>query len=400
MNNSLVRLVILGALVATLASSALAQWRIGVAKRDVTPTEPVILTGYASRTKPSEGIDTKLWARALAIGADQPHLVIAVDNCGVPVDMVERVYERVNRFQGIQRSRFVICSTHTHNAPTLPEFAPGIWAERCSKSDWDAVERYAKSLEDNLVALAEETLTSQVNGSLAWGQGTVTFGGNRRLLVDGVWRNFGFQYDGPVDHSLPLLVAKDAQGKIMAIWTNYACHCTTLADRNYVGGDWAGFANDEIERTNDGVVSLTTIGCGADVGPQPTGTPGFAHQHGQEVAREVQRLIAAGSLQPLNERIESSSSSIQLPFASVHDEAYWKSRAALAGSEGIHGRHMLHQLQQRGSLDSHLNYYITTWQFGRELAIVFLPGEVCVDYAVRIKMKNDWRKILDQWLEQ
>ena len=208
-----------------------------------------------------------------------------------------------------------------------------------------------------------------------------------------MWRNFGFQFDGPVDHSLPLLVAKDAEGKIIAIWTNYACHCTTLADRNYVGGDWAGFANDEIERLCDGAVSLTTIGCGADVGPQPTGTPGLAQQHGQEVAREVQRLMASGSLQPVNERLESSSASIQLPYASVHDEAYWRERAALRGSEGIHGRHMLQQLQQRGSLDPYLKYDITTWQFGRELAIVFLPGEVCVDYAVRIKTENDWRRI-------
>ncbi len=393
MNNGSTRWLICSVIFLTLASEALAQWQIGAAKRDVTPTEPVLLTGYGSRTKPSEGIETKLWARALAIGADQPFLVIAVDNCGVPADMTQRVYERVNRLCAMPRRNFVICSTHTHNAPTLPGFAPGIWAERCSEADWDTVQRYAKTLEDNLVALAEETWTRRQDGTLAWAQGRVTFGGNRRLLKAGSWQNFGFQYDGPVDHSLPLLVGRDATGKIIAIWTNYACHCTTLGAKNTVGGDWAGFANDEIEQLFEGAVSLTTIGCGADVGPQPTGTLEFARQHGNEIAQEVQRLVAAGSLQRLSERITAESATVQLPYATVHDESYWRERAALKGFEGVHGRQMLQQLQQRGSLDPYLNYDITTWQFGRELAIVFLPGEVCVDYAVRLKTENDWRRI-------
>ncbi len=219
-----------------------AQWKVGVAKRNVTPTEAILLAGYGSRTAPSEGIDSPLWARALAIGDSHPHVVIAVDNCGVPAQLTERVYARVNARKKIARPAFVVCSTHTHNAPTLPGYAPVLWLERAGEVEWAAVERYAKVLEDHLVALALDVMTNQVDASLAWQQGTVTFGGNRRVLEAGSWRNFGFQRDGPVDHSLPLLVARDSQDKILAVWTNYACHCTTVGDRNRVGGDWAGCA--------------------------------------------------------------------------------------------------------------------------------------------------------------
>ena len=40
---------------------------VGVARIDVTPTEPIRLTGYASRQTNSVGVEQKLWAKALAI---------------------------------------------------------------------------------------------------------------------------------------------------------------------------------------------------------------------------------------------------------------------------------------------------------------------------------------------
>ncbi len=100
MNQNLMTAAILCVLNLMPTTYALANWQIGAAKCDITPAEPVLLTGYASRTKPSEGIDTKLWARALSFCAEEPYLVMAVDNCGVPAAMIKRVYERVSRATG------------------------------------------------------------------------------------------------------------------------------------------------------------------------------------------------------------------------------------------------------------------------------------------------------------
>ena len=68
------------------AASAQAKLRpIGVAKVDVTPAEPIRLTGYAVRKTNSVGVEQKLWAKALAIGADSdgPAVLITLDNCGI-----------------------------------------------------------------------------------------------------------------------------------------------------------------------------------------------------------------------------------------------------------------------------------------------------------------------------
>ena len=37
------------------------QWKAGVAKAKITPTESIWLAGYAARTKPSEGVQTELY---------------------------------------------------------------------------------------------------------------------------------------------------------------------------------------------------------------------------------------------------------------------------------------------------------------------------------------------------
>ncbi len=151
--------------------------------------------------------------------------------------------------------------------------------------------------------------------------------------------------------------------------------------------------NTEIERQFDGAIALTTIGCGADVGPQPTGTLDLAHQHGETIADEIHRLISAAARRPLGGALTSNSTTVALPFADIQNESYWQERTRLRGFDGIHGRQMLQQIRQHGSLPQYLEYCITNWQFGGELAIVFLPGEVCVDYAVRLKTENDWQRL-------
>src|SRR5688572_33305443 len=42
-------------------------WNAGVARIQVTPTEPIFMKGYGSRTKPSEGVRQDLYVKALAL---------------------------------------------------------------------------------------------------------------------------------------------------------------------------------------------------------------------------------------------------------------------------------------------------------------------------------------------
>ena len=66
-------------------------YQIGVAQIDITPGYPVRLSGFGFRRTESEGVTQKIWAKALAIGDPQegPAILIALDNLGVPDEMVQ-----------------------------------------------------------------------------------------------------------------------------------------------------------------------------------------------------------------------------------------------------------------------------------------------------------------------
>ncbi|MFM2094403.1 MAG: hypothetical protein RIS70_1527, partial [Planctomycetota bacterium] len=182
-------------------------------------------------------------------------------------------------------------------------------------------------------------------------------------------------------------------GRVVAVWVNYACHCTTVGSANRIGGDWAGKTNELLEQAFPESTALTTIGCGADVGPQPSGNMAAATQHAESIVLEVRRVIAAG-LQPLTATAVVHHQSIALPLTTpLPDEKTWMQRAERNDYEGFNARWQLQRLKKEGQLPTAVDYPITTWQFGEQLAMVFLAGEVCVDYAVRLKTELDHRRV-------
>lgn len=365
---------------------------VGAARVEITPREPVILAGYGHRTEASEGVDQLLFARAIAIGSPNPMVAVTIDNCGVPGELAERIKADLVAAQVTPRDRVVILSTHTHNAPALPGYAPVLWAERSTAAQDEAAQRYADFLVGQVRRVVQQAVERQQPATMQWSQGEVSFGGNRRVMIDGVWSGFGLQPEAPVDHALPVLVARDSSGAPVAIWTTYACHCTTLGGVNRVAGDWAGCAALAIESAHPDCVALISIGCGADVGPQPGGSAQLAEQHGREIADEVARLLPLGG-RPLTVVPSASSHGVELAFDQVPEREFWEREVARGGFEATRARRMLARLDAGETLPAALDYELVAWRFGDELAMVFLPGEVTVDYAVRLKSECDWERL-------
>jgi len=364
---------------------------VGAAKTDVTPHEPVLLAGYSARTGVFEGIDTKLWARAMVIGADSPVAIVVLDNCGVSRYVTSELAKRLAE-HGIAPDRLVVAATHTHNAPNLIGYAPIVWAGRSTPEQDKGTARYTAFAIEQMEAAVVAALLAREPMSLEWAQGRVSFGGNRRVLNDGKWTGFGFQQDGPVDHSLPVLAARDASGVVRAVWANYACHCTTVGSRNHVGGDWAGFASESMEKQFPEAVSLMTIGCGADIGPQTGGGLENARTQGGTIGAEVRRLLA-GETTSLSSAPEAVSKRVQLPLAKVEKRDYWEEQAKLGGFHGQLAKAMLGRLDSGDSLASEVDYPVSAWMFDNDLAMVFLGGEVVVDYSVRLNRELDWSRL-------
>ena len=349
---------------------------MGVARADITPDFPVRLNGFLVRKEESRGVRHKIWAKALAIrsGDSNPVVLITVDNLGVPDEITQAVARHVSRVTPLSIERLAIAASHTHTAPMVNGCAPNIFGEAIPVPEQAHIDQYTRLFTDKLTEVALAALADLKPASVYLGFGKVTFAKNRRSPT------------GPIDHELPLLVVKDQSQNLRAVLANYACHCVTLSEP-LIGGDWAGYAQEHLERMHPGTVAMISIGCGADQNPIP-GVQGdrfdIASQQGLEIAREVSRLIT-GDLQKLTGAIQVKYDRVDLELAEPPTRAELVEKAKLNTAIGYHARVQIQKLDHGEKLRTKIDYPIQTWNFGQSFSMVFLAGEVVVDYAKRLK---------------
>ena len=370
--------------------------QVGVAEVDITPDYPIRLSGYGSRRAESEGIIQRIWAKALAIGsdADGPVVLVAVENCGLPDELTEEVSRRIREKTGVSRAHFVACFTHTHSAPCLTNAAPFLFSSDIPPDQQETINRYTCQFKDWMEAVVLEAFANREPSRLRWSVGELGFAKNRR--TEG----------GPVDHSLPCLQVRDVDGNLRAVRASYACHCTTLAGTdNHICGDWAGYAQEEIQNDLPGVTALITIGCGADANPESRMMPmpegkeevfstrlAYAKAHGKALSQEVQQMLGRDA-KPISKIPTGAFERVDLPFDTLPTREEWEARVAEGGSEAYHARKHLERLQRGEAIQTELSYPVQTWTFGDELAVIFLASEVVVDYSLRLKRELDVERL-------
>ena len=361
-----------------------ARWMAGAAKVDITPDFPVRLSGYGSRRTEFEGVEQHIFAKALALRAGDGALaiVITVDNCGVPGHIRDEVARRLKAKAGVPDERVALCSSHTHSAPMLGGVLSTLFGTDVPVDHAERIARYTKETTDKLEQVALAAIATVQPCDIAWANGEVTFAMNRRLPTPAGFVNKPYP-EGPTDHALPVLRVTAADGKVVAVLTGYACHCTTTGF-NRIHGDWAGCAQAQIERAFPGAIALTALGCAGDQNPFPRGTYELANQHGQSLANEAQRVVK-GAMQPLAPALACKMKRFALPFDTLPTREEFEKRVADKGANAYHAKKQLERLDRGEKLMTELPYSVQTWNFGNDLAMVFLPGEVVVDYSLRLK---------------
>lgn len=348
---------------------------VGAAGIDITPDYPIRLSGYGARRTVSEGVEHRIHAKALAMGDEKGGnltLILTVDNVGIPAWITEKVFEEIAKSKPLAREQFTICASHTHSAPMLAGTLENLFGMDIPADQWEVVKKYSDELAGKLAQVGLQAIGAMRRADLFWAVGQVGFAKNRR--TEG----------GPVDHEAPILAAR-AEGKWIAILANYACHCTTLGGEfNKVCGDWAGYAQEAIETKFPGAIALVAIGCGGDANPNPRGLLAQAQQYGGELATEAERVLK-GELKPLNSLPKGALSRFKLAFDTLPTRAQWEELARQNNAIGYHARKNLARLDRGEALPTELEYSTQALAFGDDLAMVFLPGEVVVDYALRIK---------------
>jgi hypothetical protein len=318
-------------------------WRVGVATVRITPERPLPMAGYAGRKEPAEGTEQDLFAKAIALddGAGGRTLWITLDLIGVTADLRQVVARRVEETVGLASAALLINASHTHCGP---EYVHA-----------DATD-YRRFLEDALVDLAGRAVMSLAPATVTYGSARAAVAMNRRTPTRERTLNHP-NPNGPVDHAVPVLGVRDAEGMLRGLVFGYACHNTTMGFRRWLG-DYAGYAQQYLEQDHQGVTALFMMGCGGDQNPYPRSELKYAERHGRTLATAVEAAIEVNQNPPRHQRavsgtIRTALEMIELPFTDAARPPH--------------------------------RYPVQVIRLGDAVLLVALGMETTVDYALRIK---------------
>ena len=365
------------------AALAAADFKAGVGRLKITPEGPIWMSGYAARKHPSEGVVCDLWAKALAIqdAKGSRVVIVATDVIGLPRAISDLVAARVQKEYGLERARLVLNSSHTHTGPVLRGNLETMFD--LTEPDRQRIRQYSQKLSDDLVAVVGAALGDLQPAQLSYGHGRASFAINRRELTPKGMR-IGLNPNGPTDPDVPVLRVTAPDGRLRAVLFGYACHNTTLGGDYYqITGDYAGFAQMEVEKAHPGATAMFLELCGADQNPNPRGKLELAQQHGQALGAEVNRVLAGG-LKRVRGPIRAAFQVTELAFA-PHTRETFEQRLKDSNPYIVSNARSMLKAYDEGRPVRRTPYPVQAVRFGKDLTLVALGGEVVVDYVLRAK---------------
>jgi len=217
--------------------------KAGVGKTVVTPRIGAELIGYSERDKGSTGVHDDLYARALVLDNGEVKLALcSVDILWLWASTVSEIRQAVAKRCDIPAENILVCGTHTHAGP-----APH------NADDWEGAP-LADRIAEAIVIASESCQAAQIG--FGFGQ---LFGYN----INRRWLN------RPVDPSVGVMRVDRADGRPLAVVSNFSCHGVVLGYDNYlISGDWPGYSSRLLEaELGEGTVALYTQGGAADANP-------------------------------------------------------------------------------------------------------------------------------------
>jgi len=245
--------------------------------------------------------------------------------------------------------------------------------------------KYSRRLIEDLFPVIGAALADLAPAQLSHGFGEVHFAVNRRERTpEGV--RIGINPAGPVDTQVPILRILSEAGRLRAVVFGYACHNTASPGRSYqLSGDYAGFAQIDLEKRHPGATAMFIMLCGGDQNPNPHGSIELACRHGKTLAAEVNRVLGT-VLSPVSSPIRAAFEKIQLHFA-PHTRQTFENELKHADPARVRRANAMLMAYDEFRPVHQTPYPIQALRLGPDFTILALGGEVVVAYSLRVKKK-------------
>src|SRR5437660_4066051 len=265
------------AVAASLHKAFAGQFRASVVKIDVTPEKPQWLLGYNPRQ--STGVHDRLYHRIVAMDDGRTQFfLVSTDICLYSPSLYDGMMKELEKEAGIKPLQVWWTVTHTHSAPEVgPPGLPAVFMGE--RYEHDHNREYTAESTKALIAAIKEARAKLEPARLGVGWGFARANINRRARDEEGPTFLGLNPDGPVDRQIGLIRLEKADGKLLALITNYAMHGTVLGGENTkISGDAPGVVAEYVEQKM-GETRLYINGAAGNIAPIYSGYADFRSGH-------------------------------------------------------------------------------------------------------------------------
>jgi hypothetical protein len=363
-------------------------WKAGTARANITPSQPLWMAGFASRTKPAEGKEMDLWLKALALEDARGHraIILSGDLLGFPQSIYQRTCAALHEKFALAQDQILLTVSHTHCGPVLRDALYDIYP--LDAAQIGLIEKYSADLEAKIVETVGKAIADLAPAQLAAGQGVTGFAVNRRnnlepdvprLIEQGALK-------GPVDHSVPVLAVYLPDGRLKAVLFGYACHNTVMDFYKWCG-DYAGFAQLALEKSHPEATAMFFMGCGADQNALPRHELALAERYGNMLAAAVEEVLLA----PPHTLAPELRTAMDIPRLYLGpaptEEELEKFTTDKSATTRRWATRLLADLKAGKPFIRDYPFPVQAWQFGGQQLLITLGGEPVVDWALKFKQE-------------
>ena len=329
-----------------------AQLHVGTASVDITPAEPVAVSGQF-HLRIAREVESPVTANVIALESRQGDrsldaaVMVSCDVVYIPTEVLRLVRESVGRRLGqFDTSKIFLNGTHTHTGPVLLVDKYKVPAKGVI-----SVEKYRALFVDRVAKAIVDAWQGRKPGRVSWGLGHAAVACNRRAVyANGSARMYGATntrdfrgLEGYEDQDVNTLFFWDAAGSMIAIAVNVSCPSQEVESRSAVNADfWHPVRQALRKRYGKKLCVLGWTGAAGDQSPhlmyRKAADERMRKLRGltrlEEIARRIVRAVDEAHEAVKNDRhaeapLVHKAETIRLPMRLVKPAEYAEAKAAV-----------------------------------------------------------------------
>ncbi len=217
----------------------------GASAIEISPHNSQYIAGF-NANRASNGVQDDIFSRCIVVSYnDKTIAFVSLDLIGFMHENVQDVRYLVSKIKGNFVDEVVISSTHTHSGPdTIGMWGFGLpFLPLNSGIDKEYMSFVYDKITKSVYVAAKDLKEAKIKCA------SVELSANKKIS-----RNYHEEMPNLIDRQLSVLQFCDANGKNIALLTNYGCHPEALNRKNKkISPDFVGVLNNSLEKSLGGV---------------------------------------------------------------------------------------------------------------------------------------------------